>query len=518
MNMKKLSVILVTVAALILLLSVHGLQGNPTVDNLSEKRWKDDGPFEAQRSRFALTYSLIEDKSVSFSEDIARFSLPDLGYKNGKYVSIFAPGVSFLSIPGYLLGRLFGASQFGAFLTAAVFAILNVILIRLIANKLGAKDLPATIAALIFLFATPAFSYATTLFQHHISTFLILASIYTLLMTNSFKGHVFIWFLYALSITVDYPNGFMMLPIIVFSIGRLIKRKIVNNNLKVIFHFGKSAALIGIVPVLILFLWFNWSSYGNPLQLAGTVDGVYEIDFKGRPILTRYIVQPDTNENKIESLGGNTFLGFFKTRNLINGLYVHLISPDRGVIIYTPIILFGILGFKYLGKSHSKFSALFISIIGINVILYSMWGDPWGGWAFGSRYLIPSYAVLAILTSFVLNNYRRNVMFLVIFYLVLAYSAGVNTLGAVTSNSNPPKIEAQALSARFNKDEKYTYQRNWEMINQNKSKSFFFNSIASNYLSAWDYFVITSTLVLITITSPIVYLYISEGERRKLFK
>jgi len=516
--MKKLSVVLVAITALILLLSVQGLPGNPTVDELSDKKWKNEGPFEAQRGRFALTYSLVEDKSFSFSEEIARFSLPDLGYKNGKYVSIFAPGFSFISIPGYLLGRLFGASQFGAYLTAAVFAILNVILIRLIAIKLGAKNLPATITALIFLFATPAFSYATNFYQHHISTFLMLASIYTLLLTNSFKGHLVIWFLYALSITVDYPNGFLMLPIIIFSIGRLITRKKVNNKLKVILHLGKTIALIGVVPVLIFFFLSNWSSYNNPLQLSGTVDGVYEIDYKGRPVLTKYIVQPDTNENKIESPGENTFLGFFKTRNLINGLYVHLFSPDRGVILYGPIILFGILGFKYLGKSHSKFSAIFASIIGINLILYSMWGDPWGGWAFGSRYLIPSYAVLAILTSFVLSNYRRNALFLVIFYLVLAYSTAVNTLGAITSSTNPPKIEAQVLSARFNKDEKYTYQRNWEMINQNKSKSFFFNSIASNYLTAWEYFIVTSTLVLISITSPIVYLYISEGERKKILK
>ena len=514
---KVFSKILILLSVIILALSVRGIVGVPDKESINDPRWIIDGPFELsnERGRFALTYTLIEDRSVFFSIPIARFTLPDVAYNNGNYVSLFAPGVSFLSIPGYLLGRLLGVSQFGAFLTSAFFAILNIFVLRLIARRLGVKDLPATIAALIFLFATPAFSYATTLYQHHISTFLILSGIYTVLSDKSLKGHLFVWFLYAVAVTVDYPNGFLMLPIIIFSLSQLITQKVDKEKLSIAFKVGKLSAAIGVIPVIILFFWFNSAAYANPFQLSGMQDNVYEIDYNGKPILTKYVVQPDTNENKIESLGDNTALGFFKTRNLINGLYIHLFSPDRGVIFYAPIVLFGFFGIKHLNKRNSKYSSLLLSIIAVNLLLYSMWGDPWGGWAFGSRYLIPSYAILSIFISLILTKLDRNTLFLIGFYLVLAYSIGVNTLGAVTSNSNPPKIEAQALSARFNKDEKYTYQRNWEMINKNKSKSFFFNSIASNYLTAWEYFMITSTLVLITITSPIVYLYIFEGERKK---
>lgn len=511
-----INALLVFFCSVVLALSVRGLPGNPTSETLADKSWIKEGPFELspERGRFALTYSLVEDKSVSFSEDIARFTLPDLGYKNGKYVSLFAPGVSFISVPGYLLGRLLGVSQFGAFLTAGVFAIFNVILIRLIAKKLGANDLAAIISGLIFLFATPAFSYATTLYQHHISTFLMLLSVFVVLSTNSFYGHALVWFLYASAVVVDYPNGFLMLPIIIFSLGRLIVKKVEKEKAKLVFHAGKLTAFVGAIPILLFFFWFNYVSYGNPIQLSGTVDSVYEIDYQGAPILSRYLVNPNYDANYQDIDDGLRTLGFFKTRNLINGLYVHLISPDRGIILYAPIVFFGIFGIKYFGKKRSSYAPLLISIAAVNLILYSMWGDPWGGWGYGSRYLIPSYAVLSIFISFILSRFSRNIAFLAAFFLVVTYSLTVNTLGAITSSSNPPKMEAQALSVQYKRNEKYTFERNWDLINENNSKSFVFRTIAQKYLSAWQYFVIVSTLVLITITSPLVYLYMFE-ERKK---
>lgn len=514
---KILNTTVILVSILILTLSIRGVSGNPNDKNINDSRWKEDGPFELspERGRFALTYSLIEDKSVSFSEDIARFTLPDLGYKNGKYVSLFAPGVSFIAIPGYFLGRLFGVSQFGAYITSAIFAIFNIILIRMIAKKLGANDLAAIISSLIFLFATPAFSYATTLYQHHISTFLMLLSVFVVLSSNSFYGHVLVWFLYASAVVVDYPNGLLMLPIIIFSLGRIFVKKVEKENAKLVFHAGKLTAFVGAIPILLFLFWFNNVSYGNPIQLSGTVDDVYEIDYQGTPILSRYPVNPNYDANHQNIDDGLRALGFFKTRNLINGLYVHLISPDRGIILYAPIILFGIFGIKYFGKKRSSYAPLLISIAAVNLILYSMWGDPWGGWGYGSRYLIPNYAVLSIFISFILSRFSRNIAFLAAFFLVVTYSLTVNTLGAITSSSNPPKIEAQALSVQYKRNEKYTFERNWDLINENNSKSFIFRTVAHKYLSAWQYFVIVSTMVLITITSPLVYLYMFE-ERKKL--
>src|SRR5882724_4133885 len=100
--------------ASILLLSVRGLPGNPTPTELNTTYWKDNGPFELspERGRFALLYSIVENHSFNFQPGIAKFTAPDVGYMNHQYVSIFAPSVSFVAIPGYILGKYFDISQF----------------------------------------------------------------------------------------------------------------------------------------------------------------------------------------------------------------------------------------------------------------------------------------------------------------------------------------------------------------------------------------------------------------------
>src|SRR3989344_1802836 len=130
----KMKILLTIFCVIILTLTVKGKSGNPTETTMNDLGWTTNGPFELspERGRFALTYSLVENKSVGFSIPVARFASPDVGYKDGRYVSLFAQGVSFLSIPGYLIGKFFGASQVGAFLTSSFFAIFNFILIRVL--------------------------------------------------------------------------------------------------------------------------------------------------------------------------------------------------------------------------------------------------------------------------------------------------------------------------------------------------------------------------------------------------
>src|SRR3989304_7487772 len=86
-------------------LSIRGLAGNPNSSDLLSTTWRDEGPFELspERGRFALTYSIVEDKTLHFSLPVAKFAVPDLGYKNDRYVSLFAPGLSFIITPGYLI-------------------------------------------------------------------------------------------------------------------------------------------------------------------------------------------------------------------------------------------------------------------------------------------------------------------------------------------------------------------------------------------------------------------------------
>ena len=156
--------------------------------------------------------------------------------------------------------------------------------------------------------------------------------------------------------------------------------------------------------------------------------------------------------------------------------------------------------------------AVFSGIIGLNILLYAMFGA--GGWAFGSRYLIPSYAIMAILISLVLTKWKKKSILLLLFFLIAGYSIAVNTLGAITSNRNPPKVEAIPLSQLSGREEKYTYERNLEFLTENKSKSFVFQTYASKYLTAWQYYLIIASSIIGVTASLLVYLHFSaKGQK-----
>jgi hypothetical protein len=256
---------------LILIFSVRGMPGNPDINELLSDRWEEHGPLELspERGRFALMYSLVEDRSFQFSVAVARLAIPDLGYHNGQYVSLFAPGVSFLAIPGYLAGKAVNASVLGSFLTISLFALLNFFLIRKISIHLKASETAATFAALIFLFATPAFAYSVSLYQHHVSTFILLLGIYVLLKWNNFWSLGLIWFLWAVSISIDYPNFFLMLPVGLFALTRLITIRKTAEKTHLELNTLLLTSFITVILPLGFFFWTNTASYGNPFSACG---------------------------------------------------------------------------------------------------------------------------------------------------------------------------------------------------------------------------------------------------------
>ncbi len=499
--------LLILFCTVILSISLRGIAGNPTSAIINQPYWKENGPFELspERGRFALALSIIENNSFFYSLPIARFATPDLGFKDGNYVSLFAPGVSFLILPGFWVGNILGAGQVGAYSVISLFALLSVLILRNIAIKLGAHPLAATLGSLIFIFATPAFAYGVNLYQHHISTFLILSALYLLISRKGFISLTLICFLLATSIPVDYPNLVLMAPIAIAALGKFVlvtrKEKSTNLTIKPLYIFS----FLGVVLPLVFFMWFNLHSYGNPFQLSGTVPGVKAIDQNGKPT-----VPQGFDVNNADSLLNPTrqqksAIRFFQPREMLNGFYIHFVSPDRGVIYYAPVVLFGIAGILLAIQKKVRMVSVLVGIIGANVLLYSMWGDPWGGWAFGSRYLIPSYAILSIFIALLLTYWKRKIVFLLAFLPVVFYSIAVNTLGALTTSAIPPQVQVLNLEKISGIVQKYTYERNWEFLMTGNSKSFVYQTYLTDRLSALNFYIILTISICLVLTGIIIY-------------
>ncbi|MGB3073424.1 MAG: hypothetical protein WBB68_04170, partial [Candidatus Moraniibacteriota bacterium] len=267
--------LVILLVVLMHVLIVRGLPGNPSVEELSTVSWQFDGPLELspERGRFALLYSLTEEHSLIFSLPVAKLAIPDLAINAaGEYVSLFAPAVSFLAVPGYLLGKLYGVAQVGAFAVISIFALLNFVLIRSIASRLGAEPWAALLGALTFSLATPAFPYAGTLYQHHVTVFLLLFTLWVLSRFRSVWSLAVVWFACTASVVIDNPNLFLMFPVGVFALLRLWETIQIGEDTR-----GKAKkaltavlTLVAFLPPLGFFVWYNQAAYHNPFQLPGT--------------------------------------------------------------------------------------------------------------------------------------------------------------------------------------------------------------------------------------------------------
>ena len=524
---KTLSSLIVLLVIGALSLAVRGIPGSPTSEEFGMARWSSNGPLELspERGRLALMYSIVENHSLVFDVSVARLALPDLAINNmGQYVSLFAPAASYIAIPGYLAGKALGLSQVGAYSIITLFSILNLILIILIARRLGASHFASLLGGLTFVFATPAFSYATTLYQHHVSVFLLLSSVFVLLRFRNVGSLTFVWFACALSVVVDNPNLFLMFPVGIFALMRLFELVRPKKHFLVKKATWSILTFLGLIVPFVFFGWYNFHAYGNALQLPGTLQVVSEIGADGRPVAKNsYELQVLSPEQLAErnqaSVAEKSAVGFFKSRNLYNGFYVHFLSPDRGIIFFAPVILLGIIGLALLYRTNIQIVSLIAASIGANVLLYSMWGDPWGGWAFGSRYLIPTYALLAIGITFGLSRWRFRTLFLTLFVPLFAYSAWVNTLGALTSNANPPEIQILSLESQTGHEEKYTFMRNWEYLNgtyqEANAKSFIYQAWAKKLVSPKEYFAFVYGLILLMAASGVVGLMFEMYQKDK---
>lgn len=500
--MKKIfsKILLVLFCAIILGLTVKGIPGNPTEKDLVKPQWSETGPLEPsiEGGRFALLFSIVEDKSLEFSENVALLATPDLGYRDGKYVSLFAPGISIIAIPFYLVGKIYGISQVGAFATAGFFAILNVMLLKSIAKLLGANNIAATIASLVFLFATPAFPYATNFYQHHISTFFILLSTYLLVRYSSFLSLAAVWMLYAAAFIIDYPNLIMMIPIALFAMSKTFLIHTKGRVIDIKFSITRIFAVFSVIFPLAFLFWYNTNANGGPFKLSGTLDRVMSIDKIGVPLLGSDLIKEALKTKTLTSPPNLSFLSPFLNQHMLNGMYTHFFSPDRGMIFFTPIMLFGFAGILFAIKKWNKSYSLLVGIMAFNILLYSMWDDPQGGWAFGSRYLIPTYAILSVFIALLLTKFKKKIVFLAGFFIVLSYSVAVSTLGAVSSHTNPPKAEAIALEKKYKVPQKYTFMRNVDELKKGDAKSFVYRAFAKDYISAWDYYLNIMAFLIIS--------------------
>ncbi len=474
---------LILISVFLYLLTIRGSWGTPNKEQISQQTFVQGTPFESsqEQSRYATILSLYNDHTFNIDK-YPDMGVPDVGIIKDHYYSIFPPGTSISALPFYTLGEKLNATQLFTFLVSTFFALLTMLLAVQFMHKLKMHWSTSIFAGFAFGFATNSWGYSVTLSAHLISAFLILAALYLLSFNEkkSFWKIILIWVLYGFAIFVDFPNLFIYLPIVGYLSSNIIELSKDSKNITFKINWKYAVAPFFFVVLMVLYGYYNYTHFGKITTLSNTIP---------RTTLSESQIE------KGEPNPGTDPFSVLQTRNLLEGFNNFLISTDRGIVFYSPIILLFIFGMQGISKKNKKAKIALLSAPLFGLLIYSLFKDPYGGWAFGSRYLIPTMPELCILAAVGLesafnSNKVRSILIRLIYTLIFIYSTAVSALAPLTTNALPPFIEARYLGAD------YTYVFNWKMLRDNKLNSFFWNHIVNKNITGTNYYLAIVALVV----------------------
>jgi hypothetical protein len=115
------------------------------------------------------------------------------------------------------------------------------------------------------------------------------------------------------------------------------------------------------------------------------------------------------------------------------GALGQLISPSRGLFVFSPFLIFSFWGIFRVWRdpAYRVLRPLTVGAIAIACIQFK-WFDWWGGWTYGYRPLVDLVPLLMVFMIPVISTIVRYKLVLSIFSLTLAWSVFVQALGAMS--------------------------------------------------------------------------------------
>jgi hypothetical protein len=174
---------------------------------------------------------------------------------------------------------------------------------------------------------------------------------------------------------------------------------------KEVLAFAAAAA-----PPLLFLAAFNAVHFGSPVRFGQTLRGAAEA-------------------GRIAGSGGS-----WQTP-LLEGLAGHLISPSRGLFVFSPFLIFAVWGAVSIWRRRAYAGLRPLTVaVAVIVLLSAKWYYWWGGWSFGYRLIVDLTWFLALFLVPTLDAVFRRKWLLGIFVLLLGWSVGVQVLGAFAYN------------------------------------------------------------------------------------
>jgi hypothetical protein len=297
------------------------------------------------------------------------------------------PGL--VNLPVFIGARALGVDLFAnrlflSHVTAALCSLVSIFFVYLILERLLDSPAQALGFAWIYAFGTVVWSVnARALWQHGPALMFLAAGLLALLRRTA-RADAAAGLLLCLAVLTRPTAILLALPLVAWAVRPEARRLL--------------AIAAGAAPPALLHAAYAWSYWGSPFSLAQPVGAA---GFAGDPL---------------------------------QGLAGILVSPARGLFVFSPVFLFAIpasvRAFRRSDDSRSPLMrALVVGSI-LTVAVYSCWRVWWGGYSFGYRLLAELALPLTILVAWDWPRIRASRLALPLFAIAATLSFFVHALGA----------------------------------------------------------------------------------------
>ncbi len=304
----------------------------------------------------------------------------------GHWVSDYPVGAALLALPFYLPAVLGGADPQGRILidleklAAASMVALSAALLFAILRREHDRGV-AWWVTLLYAVGTSSLSISSqALWQHGPGQLALAAACYCLARARSLPA----WAAWA-----GLPLAFAVVvrPTNVFLAAAL------GGYAFIRYREERWRLLAAAAPPMLFSLWYNGWYFGDPLRTQF-------------PILRIW------------------------STPLMEGLVGLLVSPGRGLLVYSPVLVLAFLG---LGLAWRKEGLPLLRVLSVGttatLLLYGKYDTWWGGWTFGPRLLADLNPALALLLAPVLEEFRGRRVFRIIVLTLALWSAAAHAIG-----------------------------------------------------------------------------------------
>lgn len=372
----------------------------PALGNLGDNMWY-----------IPQTISLISEGDLNIDEyserikEVKGYAVVDT---NGHKFNFFPYGTSLINYPVTFLTKIFFDCDFSAEkdrvycsfkiaeLNAKIFASLSVSLIFFIVLVLTSSYVTSFVLTFVFAFASPHLSnHAGGLWSHNISVFLITFTLLLMVLKSRYS------FVSSFALGLAYITR----PTMSLSVIGLSFYFFLSRNMPDFIKFS----FLGLL-VFIAFLLFNSSIFGSYLP-------------------------PYYSANRLSlNTFGEAYLG-------------QLISPNRGLIVFFPMVVFSLIGgfLAFKNKCDILYRILFIMVIGYS-LLYAAFPHWWMGWSYGPRIYAELLPYLIVLMIPAIDLIKKYIIVRWIGLIFLAWSLFVQIAGVATNkpilwNAEPVNVD-----------------------------------------------------------------------------